>query len=149
MKLKLWGITVVGLLVAGCAQVPCTPTPGGQEPIPVRPQVHVVAGNYLVVDQEPLVFSPEKTRLRIHWQLPRDGRERFPDHGIVLEPDARDEIIDCRPSTDRLEFSCLNRHSKPGKYKYTINVEQKGELGNLERGGRARLLILDPTILNL
>lgn len=149
MKLKLWVAALVGLILAGCTQVPCTPTSGEREPMPMLPQVQVVASDYLVVDQEPLVFTQDKIKVRIHWQLPRAGRERFPDHGIVLEPGARDEIVDCRPSSDRLEFSCLNLHSKPGKYKYTINVEQTSRLVSSERGSRPHLLVLDPTILNL
>lgn len=34
----------------------------------------------------------------------------------------QDEIVNCRGSEDGLEFRCLNRHTRPGKFKYAVII---------------------------
>mgnify|MGYP000568364046 CR=1 FL=1 len=46
----------------------------------------------------------------------------FPANGVVFERAAQGEIVECQRSKDNTEFTCLNRHSKPGIYRYGINV---------------------------
>jgi hypothetical protein len=52
---------------------------------------------------------------------------------------AEGEIIDCKPRKEGLEFTCLNRHTKRGTYKYTIRVQE----------GDKPLDALDPTVMNM
>jgi hypothetical protein len=103
---------------------------------PQNPGVFVVDSSYIVVDQEPLYFPKGKQNVTITWQLPSDSRYTFPKDGIVIK-DAGDEFPDCHPEQNRLRFACMNKHSKPGKYKYTIKVE-----------GSPAVAPLDPTVLN-
>ena len=39
---------------------------------------------------------------------------------------AQDEIVGCRPIDDNAAFTCLNRHTRPGIYKYTVRVVTQG-----------------------
>ncbi|HEU0202789.1 MAG TPA: hypothetical protein VFR86_20455 [Burkholderiaceae bacterium] len=106
-----------------------------------------------------LYFSGEEKEFRVTWHLPADSRLRFPDNGIVIEgalteklqrvtvdkttqvavvlDTNQNEIIDCRPEKQGLAFSCFNRRSRPGIYKYTIRVRDGDR--TLER---------DPYIMN-
>jgi hypothetical protein len=139
-KLTLTTVLAV-LLLVGCAHRDHgrTPPPYGSCPCPnpANPQV-TVDGNDIKLDQEILVFAPG-VRGAVTWTLPANSSLRFPDNGIVIEgrlldqvikgkqpsvvldPDQK-EVVDCRPSTDRLQFTCVNNHTFPGVYKYTIRV---------------------------
>jgi hypothetical protein len=108
----------------------------GMKSDPASPRVSILGGKQIVVDQEPLFFAKGIQNVRINWQLPPDSKYTFPKDGIVVN-DARDEITDCRPEKNGLAFSCLNRHSKPGKFKYTIKVD-----------GSPAVPPLDPIIIN-
>lgn len=122
----------------------------------ITPQVNVVDGKI----NAPFVlyfFSREKN-VSITWQLPKDSKYRFPENGIVIEGalteqvlrqpreglaaavplDTRQTEIECQKQKGGLQFTCLNKNSKPGIYKYTIRVvDEKGKV--LER---------DPYIMN-
>jgi hypothetical protein len=89
-----------------------------------KPQVNFRDGQYIVVDQEPLVFTPDEKNVIITWDLPKTGGYRFGENGIRFREDAAKEIVDCKPVADGLKFQCLNVHSHPGRYKYTITVEK-------------------------
>lgn len=90
---------------------------------PSNPQVSVVDGK-IVIDQETIRFAKDKQNVKITWHLPKDSKYTFSKDGIAIK-DAGDEFPDCQvePNEKGLKFSCKNKHSKPGKYKYTINVE--------------------------
>lgn len=103
---------------------------------PAKPQVFLV-GNYLAVSPEPLIFLKDQRDVTITWQLPRGSNLRFPRDGIVFERKAEGEIVDCKPSADGLEFTCLNRHTRSGKYQYTIKV-MDGQ----------RPIVVDPYVMN-
>jgi hypothetical protein len=113
-----WGeknmLRVIAVLIcvfaAGCNVVKPEPAP----PNPTRPQVSVVDGRYLIVNQEPLVFTRSRGEVEIVWQLPKDSNLRFPDNGIVIE--------------GRVEFACLNRNTQQGRFPYTVRVLKAGEL---------------------
>lgn len=104
---------------------------------PTTPRVSIIDGKQIVVDQEPIFFAKGVVNVRINWQLPADSKVRFPKDGIVFDRTAIEEIVDCRIDKEGLVFSCLNRHTKPGKYKYTIKVE-----------GNPAIAPLDPTVVN-
>ena len=103
---------------------------------PENPGVFVVDDKYIVVDQEPIYFPKAKKNVKITWQLPSDSKYRFPKDGIVIK-DAGDEFPDCHPEQNGLRFACMNKHYKPGTYKYTIKVE-----------GPSTVPPLDPIVLN-
>ncbi len=90
-----------------------------------NPQVTVVDGK-IVVDQETITFAKDQQNVKITWHLPKDSNYVFPTDGIVIEgAGAGDEFLDhqVEPNDKGLKFSCKNKHSKPGKYKYTIKVQ--------------------------
>jgi len=103
---------------------------------PETPGVFVLDDKIIVVNQEPIFFAKGKQNVRITWYLPADSKYRFPKDGIVIK-DPGDQIIDCHQEQNGLRFSCLNKHSQPGKYKYTIKVE-----------GSPPVTPSDPIILN-
>ncbi len=150
--MKRWRLIPVAcaLLLAGCAHFT-------KPPDPTRPQVSVLDGRLLVVNAEPLVFT-RRGEVTITWHLPRgytfderqgiviEGRlvnqTKVPRDGLlqqtyVLDP-KQDEIVRCSRGRDASEFSCLNRNTKPGRYKYTIRV----------RDGTKALEPLDPWLMN-
>jgi hypothetical protein len=105
---------------------------------PRAPQLTVVNGQ-IQIGPEVLVFLPGQQNVTITWTLPGDSALRFADNGIVIEgqileqvikgerPSAlldprQQEIVDCRRGDKGLTFSCVNRHSKPGVFKYTIRL---------------------------
>lgn len=103
---------------------------------PARPQVSFIDGK-ISVKPEPLRFAKDQTQVTIVWSVPKGAGVTFADNGIVVDK-ARDEIVECRPRNEGLEFSCLNRHTVPGTYKYTIRLLQGGK----------PLEPHDPTIMN-
>lgn len=101
---------------------------GGGKASASNPMVVVVGGKIQRVVPDPLVFAPDQVNVTVTWRLPKDGTLTFPAKGgIVFEAKASDEIVNCRASEDRKEFSCLNRHSKPGIYKYVVQVDDNGK----------------------
>ncbi|MBA3254367.1 MAG: hypothetical protein H0T67_08940 [Burkholderiaceae bacterium] len=131
MKKQLLSYLACVLVLSGCSIFHKDSTP----PDPTRPQVAVVADRFIVVNQEPLVFLSGQRNVTITWQLPKDSKFRFARNGITV--DRAEGEIDCAPRVEgALEFSCINRHTKPGKYSYTIRLEG------------ARQLVSDPYIMN-
>lgn len=123
MKLRLVVASLAALVLAGCGLF------GGHRgdcskcgPVDItKPQVKVVNGK-ITVDQETLVFGEalRNVPVTITWTLPKDSNLRFPRDGITFEKSAAEEIV-CR-AEGGYTFSCLNRHTKPGRYKYDIKV---------------------------
>jgi hypothetical protein len=136
-------IAVIGvLLLSSCAHFREIPPLEERS----RPQVTVRDGR-IAVSPEILYYLPGERDVQIVWQLPRDSKYRFPtkpanarEQGIVIEGrladrvlrgsdgadsvvlEKQDEIVRCEVRNDGLEFACLNRHTRPGVYKYTIRV---------------------------
>ncbi len=136
-------VTVVsGLLLSACA---INVEPSGSAVCPPvaavsvdahNPRLAIIGGKQIVVNQEPLYFPQDVKNVRITWNAPANSDYTFGKDGIVIEK-AGEEIVDCRPSHDGKSFSCLNRHTKPGRYKYTIKLE-----------GKVAVAPLDPIIIN-
>jgi len=133
MKKTVLVAAVFALALAGCAHYPGHHR-GERAPDPHNPRV-IVTGTYIVVDQEPIVI-PKEDREPIVWQLPKDSRYTFPENGIVIDK-AGDEFS-CSVEQDKHRFVCRNRHTKPGKYHYTIRVMD----------GERQLNTLDPIVMN-
>lgn len=132
MKKMILVAAATGLLLTACA----SHHPHVEKTNPLRTGVSVVDGKYIVVDQEPIYFSKGTQNVRFAWQLARDSGYTFPKDGVVIK-DAGDEIVECHPEQGGLSFSCLNKHTKPGKYKYTVKLE-----------GSPAVAPLDPVLVN-
>lgn len=145
-KITLSIAALAALSLSACHNMPpCEDSAAA--PNPTRPKVSIVDGEYLVVDQEPLVFAPRQKDVHITWRLPAAGGYRFPENGITftdgkersgLRQTADEQIVKCEASVEGLTFTCLNRHTRPGQYKYIITVVSKD----------GKKLTLDPTIAN-
>jgi hypothetical protein len=158
MKKSILIAALAASVLGGCA-VFC-PSPLAD---PTKPQVTVDikdVGRPISVYPDPLVFPAGQKNVTIVWSLPKGSNLRFPDNGIVIEGEIttrilrskqanptqdslaldreQREIVDCRIANAGLEFTCLNRHTRPGLYKYTIRVLEDGRL----------LTPLDPTAMN-
>ncbi len=130
----LGGCTINYHQTQTCA--PCT-SPGGSGD-PTAPRVIVRNGD-ITVDQDVLRFAKDQTNITITWRLEgKGGRLTFPENGVVFERAADGEIVDCKRSQDNTVFSCVNRHSRPGVYRYGINVNEDGK----------PLKPLDPYVMN-
>jgi hypothetical protein len=135
-------IVALTLSLAGCATLGPTIAP---LEIRANPQVTVVGGK-ISLSSDVLYFGPTEKNVRITWKLPPSGAKSSikitvdgaltdvsgkavindkPTTFVVLDPNQQ-EIVDCAPSADGLSFSCLNKNSKPGAYKYTIRVDSDG-----------------------
>lgn len=125
MKKQLLSYIACVLALSGCSIFDKDSTP----PDSTRPQVRVVADRFVVVNQEPLIFLRDQRNVTITWQLPKDSKYRFARDGISVEKKAEREI-DCPAQPPSLEFSCVNRHTRNGKYSYTIKlVDSTGARG--------------------
>ena len=132
MKKSIFIVAAAGIMLTACASHHAY----GPKADPQNPLVSIVDGKQIVVNQDPLVYAKEVQNVRITWRLPADSKYTFPKDGIVVN-EAREEIVDCRPAEDGRSFSCLNRHTRPGKYKYNIKVQ-----------GTPVVPVLDPVIVN-
>jgi hypothetical protein len=122
----------------------------------LTPQVNVLADGTITVTPDPMVFTAGQRKVNIRWQVPKTSKLTFPDNGIVVDGEVmagpapggagvqariepnQDEVAQCKVSADRKEFTCHNKHSRPGHFKYTIRLEQDGKA----------LKALDPTMMN-
>jgi hypothetical protein len=135
MNTLRFGTVAAILVLAGCAHDMGASGPG-RTPNKFNPIVDVVAGA-ITVDQEVIAFGRDEKNVKITWHLVQDNY-RFPADGIVFASGAA-EFAHCGPQANGLRYSCVNVHSRPGRYKYTINVS--------DLQGK-RLTPLDPIVQN-
>lgn len=128
----LLAATLLTALLGGCGMHHHhrhQPPPKGS-PTTVDPAAPVVlvAHGTVMIDQGVIRFGKDQVNVPITWRLSgRDGSKlTFPDNGVVFERAADGEITDCRRSLDHTAFTCINRHTKPGIYRYGINVNENG-----------------------
>jgi hypothetical protein len=126
---------VLTVALAGCAHHRAGRM-AKQVPDPLNPQVFVVDGRGVGVNQEPIYIAPDKKDVRIVWSLPAGSTYTFPGDGIVVS-EGRDEF-QCGIEENKQRYACQFRNSRPGKYKYSIKVEDGGKL----------LKPLDPSIIS-
>ena len=146
---------VAAAVLAGCAGHRHHHAGGdGPRSMHFNPMVSV-KGGVVSIAPEPLVFLRSEKNVDITWRLP-PGLS-FPENGIVIEGrvieppkgattatarqglDSRQEEIVCPKQPGGQTFTCKNRNSRPGIYKYTIRVLQDGK----------PLPAYDPSIMNL
>jgi hypothetical protein len=140
MKRLLWLAALCVLALSGCDIL----RGAFNMPTNEKPVVTVV-NNEIFVDPEPLRFTPEQRNVTIIWRL-QDSALRFADNGVRIDgevvaggrPVAQNEIVDCRVVGDGRQFMCLNKNTRPGKYKYTVRV----------RLANGSIVEKDPTIFN-
>ncbi len=133
--------TLLAALLGGCSihyHQYHQPPAGGGTGDPKAPKVIVSNGN-ITVDQDVLRFAKDQTNVTITWRLEgKGGRLTFPENGVVFERAAAGEIVDCVRIDDNTAFRCTNKHSRPGVYRYGINVNENG----------VPLKPLDPYLMN-
>lgn len=132
MKKTLLVAAVTGLMLSACASH--HGHIGNADPL--NTHVSILDGKQIVVSQEPIFFAKGMKDVRVTWHVSPDSKYTFGKDGIVVA-DAREEIVDCRAAPDGMSFSCLNRHTKAGKYKYTVKLD-----------GTPAVAPLDPTMVN-
>ncbi len=121
---------LIGVGLSGCTSFNrFFDIPSNQTPV-----VTVVNGEIRQVTPDPLRFSNDRGRLTIYWQA-LAGYRFSAKNGISIDGEriggavgrvdpTQNEIVECRPAREDLtEFSCVNRNSRPGTYKYTVNLE--------------------------
>jgi hypothetical protein len=137
-RLLLVASLAVATLV-GCSLIPFAPPPA------TLPQVSIVDG-HLVVSPEPLNFRVGEGEIVVVWRLPAGSGYSFPPNGIVPEGQWIEKPVDiaksraaaprvlkqydlveqdqmvCPPQQGGTEFRCINKRTKKGHFKYTINV---------------------------
>lgn len=151
-KLALITVSSIALL-AGCAEMKGKPYP--KEADPEKPKVTVVNGK-IRVDQDVIAFEVTRKPVTITWSLPENGPYRFvPQRGIVFEGQVTDELLrgdklsvvldpkqnqfgNCVAHESRLRYTCVNRGTQAGVFKYTIRVTE----------GDKELPPLDPMAVN-
>ena len=66
------------------------------------------------------VQVPQGNSPNITWQMMSPGYT-FPSNGIVIA-NGGGEFVNCHAEANGRRFTCHNNHTKPGKYKYTVNI---------------------------
>jgi len=118
-------LVAVGLV--GCAQLSLLFGLASNE----TPVVNVAKGAVTGVTPDPLHFGRGETNVRITWQLA--SGYRFAANGISIDGELigglkgrleprQTEILECMPNEDRTRYTCLNKNSRPGVYKYTVRL---------------------------
>ena len=128
MKKSLPLAAAVGLLVG------CTPMFAANPGDPRPTTVDVVDG-HIVVDQEPIYVSTRGAS--IIWRVPNFSSLRFPENAVTFA-DAPDGEFRCTVAGNGQQVVCIDRYSKPGRYKYTIRLTQDGRI----------FQPLDPNVVN-
>jgi hypothetical protein len=142
-------LAVITLVTTGCGVFAPSELAANE-----RPVVSLTNGA-IRVEPDPLHFGRDKRNVVINWRLPDGAKYRFADNGIVIdgevdEPNPREmkkgarlkpqsEVVECRRTANGMQFTCLNRNTRPGVFKYTIRLLD-------ERG--APLPPFDPHIFN-
>ena len=149
MNRLILALAAFGLVSVGSAVLAQAP------PSDDRPLVSL-SGTSISVDPQALRFARGKGAVVIQWRLPGDARYRFASNGIVIDgevnpaaatdpskggpPRLQNEVVQCQRTGNGMSFTCQNRNSRAGTYKYTIRlVDEKG----------TALPPLDPVIVNM
>lgn len=122
----------LALTLAACA-APGGPRIGG----PRATNVDVLDGEYILVDQEPVLVKRGESPVLI-WKLDPASPYTFPADGITFR-DVPEGEFRCHVTGNDKQFHCQDRNSRPGKYKYTVKVQ----------GGGKPIPPLDPFVWNL
>jgi hypothetical protein len=117
------------LLLASCGYFPARPG----DPHPVRVAVR---DGHIVVNQEPIYVKTKDAT--IIWRVPFGASFTIDAIDFTGEGRPPEGEFTCARRDDGRVFTCLDRNSRPGRYKYTIRVTQDGKA----------LEPLDPYVVN-
>jgi hypothetical protein len=118
------------LLLSSCAHM-YPGKPG--DPHPTR----VGASNgRLTVNQEPIYVTTKEAT--IVWYVSTFSSLRFPRENAVTFREAPEGEFRCATAEDGRSVSCVDRYTRPGRYKYSIRLTQDGK----------ELEPLDPYVVN-
>ncbi|HTN48774.1 MAG TPA: hypothetical protein VMK32_05025 [Burkholderiaceae bacterium] len=134
-------LAIVGV---GCAVKAQLGPPSNERPLVT------LTNNDIAVQPAELVFE-RRGSVVIRWQLPDGASYEFPNNGIVIarevasasdlrpggKGDKQDEVVRCERVANGRAFQCQNNNSRPGTYKYTVNLVDRG-----------RPVSKDPVIVN-
>jgi hypothetical protein len=122
-----WVAALLAVAMAGCAKMERSAAPAADKP------VVSVSGTRISVDPEPLRFTRASgNNITIIWRIADGQPFRFAGaNGIRIDGEQvaggvrreQTEIVECRVTGNGKQFLCLNRNTRPGTYKYTINLE--------------------------
>jgi hypothetical protein len=126
MKRTLLAAAFATLILSGCAQFYLAfGIATNQTPV-------VAVGNQVItaVNPEPIVFKKGPGEVTITWNLGLASTYRFAPNGIVIDgelikegkPVPQTEIVQCNPNRDLTQFSCVNKNTRRGTYKYTVRL---------------------------
>ncbi len=116
---KILMLAAAAILLAGCAHRHAGHGAMQAPPDPLNPQVFVVDGRGVGVNQEPIYIAPDRKNVTIVWSLPAGSNYAFPSDGIVV-PEGRGEFK-CA-LREKQQYACDFANTRPGKFKYNIKV---------------------------
>lgn len=128
-RLSLTVAIALSTLIGACSLFSSRATPD-------KPLVTISNGK-IAVEPEPLVFKVGGGAVDIVWRT--DGKTLFAaENGIVIDGEVavkdgpiinprQDEIVNCRASQDRTTYTCTNKRSRKGLFKYTVRLVQDGK----------------------
>jgi hypothetical protein len=144
MKRSIFAIGSAAVVTLVLAIAACTTIDGGfkrSTGLCSTPQEHCLnvylVNNHIEVDVTELyVVGPNHM---IYWQLDSASAPGyvFPSNGIVFPPSGASEFVDCHPIHGGTIFFCRDLNTRPGRYKYTINLT-----------GPRPIPALDPSVVN-
>lgn len=119
-----------------------------------NPEVTIKDGK-VAVTPSTLYFRSTEKDTKITWKLPALKGMKFAKDGVVIEGEIlnrvirgtpnsvaldaqQTEVVNCEIAADGLSFTCLNRNTRAGIYKYTLRI-QVGD----------RIYEVDPPIVNM
>ena len=109
--------TAAAVLLSSCAHL--TGRVAGDAPVGVL----ITHDGDVAVSRDPIYVKKATTLV---WRLPRLGNFTFARNGIVVH-DAPEGEFRCAASEDARVFTCEDRYSRPGRYKYSVNVLADGK----------------------
>ena len=131
MNKSLLLAAALAVLLSSCAYwFPAQPG----DPSPVRLRV---TDGHIVVNQEPIYVKTKNATLV--WRVPFGSSLTFPENGITVTGDAPKGEFSCKPAEGGRVFVCIDANTKPGRYKYTIRLND---------GAGKPIEALDPYIVN-
>jgi hypothetical protein len=144
MKRSIFALGSAAVVTLVLTIAACTTIDGGfkmANGLCSTPQEHCI-NVYLVKNQievdVPELYVPGPNHM-IYWQLDSASAPGyvFPSNGIVFPSSGASEFADCHPIHGGTIFFCRDLNTKPGRYKYTINLT-----------GPRPVPAMDPSVVN-
>jgi hypothetical protein len=127
MPKALWSSVLACALLAGCAAMYPRTERGSKQQDCGSEKECVIAVNVactrfygceVSVDSDLILVKGRGNRTSIVWRLAGDNAASFPSNGVVLDSSE----FECGAKPETKEFTCSDKHSTFGVFKYRINV---------------------------